>query len=56
MILLRRRSSKIRADPPVCRTLTAYTRGVPDSLAAAFIGVLVDNAVWAMGGSGTAAG
>jgi DNA-binding transcriptional LysR family regulator len=46
----------LRADPPVCRTLTAYTRGVPDPLAAAFIEVLADDAVWATGGSGTATG
>jgi len=30
----------LRPDPPVCRTLTAYTRGEPDPLAAAFIEVL----------------
>ncbi len=30
----------LRPDPPVCRTLTAYTRGEPDPLAAAFIDVL----------------
>ncbi|MEU4606593.1 LysR family transcriptional regulator [Kribbella sp. NPDC023972] len=30
----------LRPDPPVCRTLTAYTRGEPDPLAAAFITVL----------------
>jgi DNA-binding transcriptional LysR family regulator len=31
----------LRPDPPVCRTLTAYTRGEPDPLAAAFIDLLV---------------
>jgi DNA-binding transcriptional LysR family regulator len=31
----------LRPDPPVRRTLTAYTRGEPDPLAAAFIDVLV---------------
>ncbi|TDD20910.1 LysR family transcriptional regulator [Kribbella turkmenica] len=30
----------LRPDPPVCRTLTAYTRGAPDPLAAAFVDVL----------------
>ncbi|GAB2634892.1 LysR family transcriptional regulator [Kribbella swartbergensis] len=30
----------LRLDPPVCRTLTAYTRGEPDPLAAAFIAIL----------------
>ncbi|HEU4949044.1 MAG TPA: LysR family transcriptional regulator [Kribbella sp.] len=34
----------LRPDPPVCRTLTAYTRGEPDPLAAAFIDVLTDHA------------
>ena len=33
----------LRPDPPVCRTLTAYTRGEPDPLAAAFIDVLADH-------------
>ncbi|MFI5690914.1 LysR family transcriptional regulator [Kribbella sp. NPDC051586] len=31
----------LRPDPPVRRTLTAYTRGEPDPLAAAFIDLLV---------------
>jgi hypothetical protein len=34
----------LRPDPPVCRTLTAYTRGEPDPLAAAFIDVLARHA------------
>lgn len=34
----------LRPDPPVCRTLTAYTRGEPDRLTAAFIEVLADQA------------
>jgi DNA-binding transcriptional LysR family regulator len=41
----------LRPQPPVHRTLTAYTRGDPDPLAAAFIEVLA--AVWSTGGSGT---
>ena len=38
---LPRGSHVLRLDPPVRRTLTAYTRGEPDPLAAAFIDVLV---------------
>jgi DNA-binding transcriptional LysR family regulator len=34
----------LRPNPPVCRTLTAYTRGEPDPLAAAFIDVLARHA------------
>jgi DNA-binding transcriptional LysR family regulator len=34
----------LRTDPPICRTLTAYTRGAADPLAAAFIDVL--HATW----------
>lgn len=34
----------LRPEPPVCRTLTAYTRGEPDPLAAAFIDVLARHA------------
>ncbi|ADB35555.1 transcriptional regulator, LysR family [Kribbella flavida DSM 17836] len=34
----------LRPDPPICRTLTAYTRGTPDSLSAAFIEVI--QAAW----------
>ncbi len=41
----------LRPQPPVHRTLTAYTRGTPDPLAAAFIEVLA--AVWSADGSGT---
>ena len=37
----------LRPQPPVRRTLTAYTRGEPDPLAAAFIEVLA--AVWSPG-------
>ena len=39
----------LRPDPRVRRTLTAYTRGEPDPLAAAFIDVLV----WSGGTAGT---
>jgi hypothetical protein len=46
----------LRADPPLRRTLTAYTRGVPDPLAAAFIDVLADKAVWPVDASGTSLG
>lgn len=38
---LPRGSHVLHLDPPVRRTLTAYTRGEPDPLAAAFIDVLV---------------
>jgi DNA-binding transcriptional LysR family regulator len=41
----------LRTQPPTRRTLTAYTRGSPDPLAAAFIEVLAG--VWSDGGSGT---
>ena len=39
----------LHPEPRVCRTLTAYTRGEPDPLAAAFIDVLV----WSSGAAGT---
>ncbi|WP_432883379.1 LysR family transcriptional regulator [Kribbella sp. CA-245084] len=42
-------SHVLHLDPPVRRTLTAYTRGEPDPLAAAFIDVLV----WGDGAAGT---
>ncbi|GAA1134523.1 LysR family transcriptional regulator [Kribbella jejuensis] len=43
----------LHPEPPVCRTLTAYTRSAPDPLAAAFMDVLFQSAgLRARGGDG----